>query len=89
MTALQMLDDHHSWKLERISHKTYPEDIINKDSRSMTEEDCQIVRSRAAYRCRIGKGRWFYARTPEAAADLAIKALPFPTISCANKTHGA
>lgn len=65
----------HSFRLEKISQSTYPNDIILKiKDMSAAEADsiATMIKGGICYRCRIGQRRFFFAGTPEDAVRLAL-----------------
>lgn len=76
MNALEMLANTGSWKLERISPTTSPGDVAMRLRSDMSKQEIQgmmaLLKMRTAYRCRIGKGRWYFGSTPEQAAKSAL-----------------
>lgn len=67
------------FRLEKISPTTFPPDIITTHRRKggYTKKELggilELVRSGTAYRCRIGKSRYFYGETPSDAIRLALR----------------
>jgi hypothetical protein len=63
------------WQLHRISATTALCDIQFRASREMSETEIvalqDLLRTRHAYRCRIGKDRWHFGRTALEAAQEA------------------
>jgi len=70
-TAIELLADHRSWKLERISPTTASGDL-NPRYRQKARWLRILIQSGICYRCRIGRGQWHYAGTPEEAAAHAL-----------------
>ena len=74
------LERFHSWKLERLSPATFPPDILIKVSRVQPVSEREIraitglMRRGQAYRCRIAKGRYYFAGTAEEAVKAAVDA---------------
>lgn len=75
MNAFDKLQKFHSWKVERISTLTYPRDITIKVA-DLTEAEClaihRAIRSGEGYRCRIGKGRWYFGSSLDEVMSLAV-----------------
>lgn len=76
--ALDVLAAFHSWQLNRVSPNTYPADVVvtlRRGDQVMSDAEAKAVaewiRSGTCYRCRIGKGRFFFGDTPLAAAKRA------------------
>jgi len=69
------LECFYSWKLERLSPKSFPQDIMVKATRlSPSEVKCIVsLRDKPCYRARIGRGRFYYHNTIDGAVKLAIK----------------
>lgn len=67
--SLDKLSKHHSWKLECLSG-TIPSDV----TRGEAETVATLFRKRGrCYRCRIGKGRYFFGETADEAIEAAVK----------------
>lgn len=80
-TALDVLAAFHSWQLSRVSATTYPADVVvtvKRKGQLISDVEAaaiaRLVRFGTCYRCRIGKGRYFFAETAIAAATLAAAA---------------
>ena len=79
--AMQMLEPYRSWSLERISPTTYPYDILVRLKKNgqifspeMEAEIASLIKQRTCYRCRIGRGPYYFAASALDAARLAINA---------------
>lgn len=79
--AIELLAEFHSWQLNRVSLTTYPQDIVStarRQSQPLTEDEAvavvRLMRAGSCYRCRIGKGRYYFGVTPREAIDQAIAA---------------
>lgn len=79
--ALTLLSRFHSWELNKISTTTFPGDVVATVRRSgqpMSPAEAEavvaMVRGGHCYRCRIGKGRFFFGVTPGEAAGRAVDA---------------
>lgn len=78
-TAMELLEPFHSWQLHRISPTTWPRDVMFSVNRTqaMTSKELngvlQLVNSRLCFRCRIGKGRYFFGKTALDAVQLAVR----------------
>jgi hypothetical protein len=74
---MSLLMKTHSWRLERISSTTFPRDITYKLS-YLTEDQIRAVqayiRCGTCYRCRIGKGRFYFGEYPSKAIEAALNA---------------
>ncbi|MBC7853483.1 MAG: hypothetical protein IAF94_08610 [Pirellulaceae bacterium] len=74
--SLSKLDKVRSWKLERLSPATYPQDITLK-LKYLVEGQAQAIAkmltSGTAYRCRIGKGRWYFSDSADGAIAAALE----------------
>ncbi len=80
-TALDVLAPFHSWALNRISPATYPPDVVvtvKRQSHPLTDAEAvavaKLMREGACYRCRIGKGRFYFGKTALEAAKRAAAA---------------
>lgn len=79
-TALDILTPYHSWTLSRISNKTLPQDVVvtTKATQVFTDEEAaalsRLMKTGNCYRCRIGKGRFYFGETALQAAELAVAA---------------
>lgn len=66
-----------TWKLERLSEKTYPGDVQVTYHRDLTDEEMIGIKAwlkrGVCYRCRISKRRFFYAPDPMGAVQLALE----------------
>lgn len=75
--ALELLANEKGWQLHKISPTTCPGDIALRMRKDMSKDEIkgmmEILEGRNAYRCRLGKGRWYYANTAEAAAKGALE----------------
>lgn len=81
MTALDVLAKYHSWQLNRLSVNTFPNDVVmtvRRKGQLLTEDEAKAIitymQGGECYRCRIGKGRFFFAETALKAAQLATAA---------------
>ena len=78
---LELLAPFRSWQLQRVSVATFPQDVVatlRRKGQPPTEAEIRaltnLIRSGECYRCRIGKGRYFFGDTARAAAELAAAA---------------
>lgn len=77
-TALDVLEPYHSWQLHRVSPTTFPQDVVVTVRRhqDLTDKELkamwELVRSRTCYRCRIGKGRFYFGKIALDAANAAV-----------------
>lgn len=72
---MDRLMQYQSWRLERISVRTYPQDItvkLNELSGDEADAIQKMIRSGTCFRCRIGRGRWFFAVSVDEAIALAV-----------------
>ncbi len=73
--VFEQLNRLRSWKLERISPATFPHDIVVK-LKYLTPKECDtiaaMIKTGTCYRCRIGKGRYFFGETSSAAIAAAL-----------------
>lgn len=69
------LNKFRSWKLERISHTTFPHDITIK-LKYLTAKDVErisnLIKGKSCYRCRIGTGKFFFGSTMSEAIEAAV-----------------
>lgn len=72
-TAIEMLNGHRSWKLERISPTTSSGDLEPR-YRQKSKWLRLLIQAGVCYRCRISRSEWQYAGTPEEAAAHAVDA---------------
>lgn len=72
-TAIELLNEHRSWKLERISPTTTSGDLEPR-YRTKARWLRILIQSGVCYRARIGRGEWHYAGTPHEAAARAVDA---------------
>jgi hypothetical protein len=92
-SALDLLAGFHSWQLNRISTTTLPGDVVVtvKRQTGQTYTDAEFdgikkwVRTGKCYRCRIGKGRFFFGASAEEAARRAVNAQTGAKRDLANK----
>lgn len=77
-TALDVLEAFHSWQLNRVSATTYPPDVVvtaRRQGQPLSDAEittvAALMRGGSCYRCRIGKGRFYFGDTPLAAAERA------------------
>jgi hypothetical protein len=67
----------HSWKLDRLSPTTYPQDVTIR-LEGLTQDEIEFIgeslRKGQCFRCRIAKGRYYFGVTPSAAIRLAVGA---------------
>jgi hypothetical protein len=66
--------------LQKISRSTFPPDVVMTHRRkgdgyseAELEGILELVKSGTAFRCRIGKARYYYGRTVAEAIDGALK----------------
>ncbi len=78
--ALVGLNEFRSWRLDRMSPTTYPQDVGVRCpvAAAMQPELKAMMAEGQAFRCRIGTGRFFYARTLDVAARAAIESANAP-----------
>jgi len=74
---LSLLAGVKSWQLHKISSTTAPGDVVCRVSKDMSNEEITamiaLLRKRNAYRCRIGKARWYFGETAKDAIEAALK----------------
>lgn len=73
---LKKLDKFRSWRLERISPTTSPGDITLRLKGVAKEELTSIaeaIKSGKCYRCRIGRGRFFFGSSQEFVITKALE----------------
>lgn len=73
--ALAALAKFRSWRLERLSPTTYPQDITIKLkylSEGQADAIAGLMKRATCYRCRIGLGRYFFGETAVEAIELAV-----------------
>jgi hypothetical protein len=80
-TALDLLAGHPSWQLNRMSTTTFPQDVVvtvRRSGQPLSEAEADTimgwVRTGCCYRCRLGRGRFHFGRTPLEAARAAVAA---------------
>ena len=56
-----------SWQIQRISPTTYTKDL------RLSPDLSGMIRAGRCYRCKIGRGRWYYGVDPFAAVRDAMK----------------
>lgn len=69
-----------SFRLEKISPATFPNDVIatyHRRGERITKKESDaiiaLVRTGTAFRCRIGNGRYAYGQTVSNAIEVAVK----------------
>ena len=76
MDVIKALSQFHSWQLHRISPKTYTNDVMLRasDGLSSAEIDAAVglLKTGSCYRCKIARGRYYFAASAEDAARAAI-----------------
>jgi hypothetical protein len=80
-TALDVLAEFHSWQLNRVSTTTYPHDVVvtaRRQGHPLSDSEAKsvahLMRHGTCYRCRIGKGRYYFGDSPLEAARRAAAA---------------
>lgn len=81
MDVFSLLSEYGSWQLHRVSHNTYPQDVVvtlRRQDRPLSEKEVRAVailmRKGSCYRCRISKGQFYFGSTPEEAVAAAVNA---------------
>ena len=76
--ALTILAGQQSWRMDRLSPTTYELDVDTESWRNRSpnrpSDLGRMMRRGEAYRCRVGRGPFFYGATPEEAASAAVGA---------------
>lgn len=77
---LKLLEDCHSWQINKISPTTFSNDIqmtLRRKGQKVSEKEMKAIRNwmrnSTCYRVRIGKGRFFFGKSTEEAIQAALR----------------